>query len=87
MTKKYKKRAEADVGLMFVAYNLRRIFNILDQNTIREYLKIVMDCLLLITDLLKDKLRYFPRLKYLNKFYRSFINTSVNHLNLTRNLT
>jgi transposase len=37
-TKKYKKRASADVGLMFVAYNFRRIMNILGQKELRKYL-------------------------------------------------
>ena len=39
LTKKGIKRASADVGLMFTAYNLRRIFNILGQKTLMEYLK------------------------------------------------
>lgn len=32
LTKKGKKRASADVGLMFIAYNLRRIINIIGKN-------------------------------------------------------
>ena len=39
MTKRGKKRASADVGLMFVAYNLRRIMNILDKNIFKKFLK------------------------------------------------
>ena len=39
MTKKSIKHATADVGLIFTAYNLRRIFNILDQNELKKYLK------------------------------------------------
>jgi len=39
LTKKYIKRAEADVGLMFTAYNLRRLFNILGKDVFRNYLK------------------------------------------------
>lgn len=38
MTKKGKKRASADVGLMFTAYNLRRIFNILGKEDLVNYL-------------------------------------------------
>lgn len=41
-TKKYKQRASADVGLMFVAYNLRRIINLLEKNELREYLQQVI---------------------------------------------
>lgn len=38
MTKKSIAHARADVGLMFTAYNLRRIFNILDKETLKAYL-------------------------------------------------
>jgi len=38
-TKKYKIRASDDVGLMFVAYNIRRIMNIIGQNELRKYLE------------------------------------------------
>ena len=39
LTKKFIKRAEADVGLMFTAYNLRRIFNILSKETLTKYME------------------------------------------------
>lgn len=39
MTKKSIKHASADVGLIFTAFNLRRIFNIIDQNMLKNYLK------------------------------------------------
>lgn len=39
MTKQTIKRASADVGLIFTAFNLRRIFNILGQNKLQKYLK------------------------------------------------
>jgi hypothetical protein len=39
MTKKTIKHASADVGLIFTAYNLRRIFNLIDQNVLKQYLK------------------------------------------------
>ena len=38
MTKKTIKHASADVGLIFTAYNLRRLFNLIDQNTLKKYL-------------------------------------------------
>jgi hypothetical protein len=41
MTKKTIKHASADVGLIFSAYNLRRIFNLIDQNLLKQYLKIL----------------------------------------------
>lgn len=39
MTKKTKKRASADVGMMFVAYNLRRLINIIGKNDLLKWLK------------------------------------------------
>jgi len=42
LTKKYKQRASADVGLMFVAYNMRRIMNILGKNELKKYFKEVL---------------------------------------------
>jgi transposase len=42
LTKKGIKRASADVGFMFIAYNLRRIGNILTSDRLREYLRILV---------------------------------------------
>lgn len=39
MTKKTIAHASADVGLIFTAYNLRRLFNIIDQNQLKAYLE------------------------------------------------
>ena len=39
MTKKTMLHASADVGLIFTAYNLRRIFNLVDQNTLKRFLR------------------------------------------------
>lgn len=36
-------RASADVGLIMTAYNFRRIINILGINTLKEYLRMVLD--------------------------------------------
>lgn len=38
ITKKGMKRASADVGLMFIAYNLRRLMNIIDTNLLKKFL-------------------------------------------------
>jgi transposase len=38
MTKKGIKQASADVGFMFVAYNLRRLMNIIDKAALKKYL-------------------------------------------------
>ena len=42
LTKKGMKRASADVGFIFIAYNLRRIGNILTLNVLKEYLRMLV---------------------------------------------
>jgi len=39
ITKKGMKRASADVGFMFIAYNLHRLMNILDKNLFKKFLQ------------------------------------------------
>lgn len=41
LTKKGMNRASSDVGFMFIAYNLRRIVNILTMDVLKEYLRIL----------------------------------------------
>jgi len=36
------KRASAEVGFIFIAYNLRRIGNILTLNVLKEYLRMLV---------------------------------------------
>ena len=65
MTKKSMKHASADVGLIFTAYNLRRIFNIIDQKTLKKYLKGLALRFLILT-------RYFNAIRRLNPSNYSF---------------
>jgi transposase len=51
LTKKGKARASADVGFMFIAYNLRRIGNIMAADVLKEYLRILVSSFLGIFDL------------------------------------
>ncbi|MFV9646751.1 MAG: IS1182 family transposase [Desulfobacterales bacterium] len=52
MTKKTMARASADVGFMLIAYNLRRLINIIGQNEFKKYLEqVVADFLAIITQL------------------------------------
>jgi transposase len=41
MTKRSIKHASADVGLIFTAFNLRRIFNIIGYSTLKKYLEVL----------------------------------------------
>ena len=53
MTKRGLKRASADVGFMFVAYNLRRLMNIIDKNILTKFLKELVPLFFLKTGLVK----------------------------------
>jgi transposase len=59
LTKKGIKRASADVGFMFIAYNLRRIGNILTSDRLREYLRILLSLFLLVFNLQRGSLEQF----------------------------
>jgi hypothetical protein len=52
-TKKGMKRASADVGFMFIAYNLRRLINIIDKNLLRKYLQELARSFLIILTFVK----------------------------------
>jgi transposase len=53
ITKRGLKRASADVGFMFVAYNLRRLMNIIDKNRLTKFLKELVTLFFPKTGLLK----------------------------------
>ncbi len=53
LTKRGMSRAGSDVGFMFIAYNLRRIGNILTREMLKEYLRILASLFLAISDLLR----------------------------------
>ena len=53
ITKRGLKRASADVGFMFVAYNLRRLMNIIDKNRLTKFLKELVALFFPKTGLLK----------------------------------
>ena len=63
ITKKGISRASSDVGLMLVAYNLKRIGNILTHNQLKEYLRILV---LLFFDLFGINFIQFGEKKSLN---------------------
>jgi transposase len=59
LTKKGMNRASSDVGFMFIAYNLRRIGNILTHDIMKEYLRILLPAFWIISDLFRDILGKF----------------------------
>ena len=68
VTKKYKKRAEADMGLIFTAYNLRRIMNIIGTDILKEYLKVAICLCINILLGLRLKIRQFKQFYIFNNF-------------------
>jgi radical SAM protein with 4Fe4S-binding SPASM domain len=81
LTKKGKERAGADVGFMFVAYNLRRILNLIDTKVLKEYLRIL--CLYILTKFgaFKPFLRNYKPKFLLNQLYSFFLNPIIKPLN------
>ena len=82
MTKKTIKHASADVGLIFSAYNLRRIFNLIDQNLLKQYLKVLAPFFEILTALFKAfyALFYFENVKV--TFLKKNFNCSLNPIYL-----
>ncbi|SDA95238.1 hypothetical protein SAMN03080617_04027 [Algoriphagus alkaliphilus] len=50
-TKKGMDRASSDVGLIFTVYKLRRIFNLVRPEMLKEYLRAILCRILAISDL------------------------------------
>ena len=55
------ERASSDVGFMFIAYNLRRIGNILTKDQLKEYLRILVSLFSTDFDLLRSILKQYKR--------------------------
>ena len=87
LTKKYKKRAEADVGLMFVAYNLRRMINILGKDVFKKYLRILVAHFLLNMAQLRAILSRFKKSNGAGISNLLFFEHPENQLIFTRKLT
>jgi transposase len=83
ITKKYKQRAEADVGFMFIAYNLRRIINILGKDALKKYLRILVLFFSYLIGQLKTVLRPYKALGIFRKYNRSYLVVPANRLKFT----
>jgi transposase len=70
ITKKGLKRAAADVGFMFVAYNLRRLMNIIDKNMLTKFLKELAPLFFPKPALLKAITTILRPLNLLNRFLK-----------------
>ena len=87
LTKKYKEWAEADVGLMFVAYNLRRIINILGKEVLQEYLWMLVFSFLIIFYHIRAILSRFKESVFACNINLLFFEHPANRLIFTGNLT
>ncbi len=73
MTKKYKQRAEADVGIIFTAYNLRRLINLLGTDTLKTYLKGIILLFIRYLDDVQVKISRFKLVFIFNTFIPVFL--------------
>ena len=71
-TKKGIKRASADVGLMFTAFNLRRLINIIDINLFKQFLKELASLFSCKNSITKSILISFRQLCFSNYFTSRF---------------
>ncbi len=72
ITKRTIERASADVGLILIAYNMRRIMNIIDKDALEKYFKEVLSLHRLKTGLYKFKTTIFRHYVYQTKYYAYF---------------
>lgn len=77
ITKKGLKRATADVGFMFVAYNLRRLMNIIGKNSFTKFLKELVALFSRKTGLIKTIRSFLGQLNFTNLFPK--INNTPRH--------
>jgi transposase len=58
LTKRGINRATSDVGFMFIAYNFRRIINILGHDLLKEYLRILVSLVLTVSAFFRRKISW-----------------------------
>ena len=85
MTKKYKHRAEADVGLIFIAYNLRRLMNILGTEVLKEHLMLAISLFTNILHQTRLKLSQFKQFYNFNNFINQIKNNCLKLLFFNQN--
>lgn len=78
--KKYKQRAESDAGLMFTAYNLRRMINLLNKNQLKNYLIALAQMFLMIMDSILLQIKLFKPSVFFTKKSSLYINLSLKSL-------
>lgn len=84
LTKKGIKRASSDVGLMFTAYNLRRIINIIGKDRLSKYLILLASAFLLFWSQMNAKKPFFRALVFKGRINDLIFKSSLNRLYLTQ---
>jgi len=80
LTKQGINRASADVGFMFIAYNLRRIGNILTMNLLKEYLRILVSLFFTISVYFRREISRYGALVFPEILYQWQIQPSLKSL-------
>ena len=83
ITKRGLNRAAADVGLMFTAYNFKRLINIIGKQTLTKYLRILASLFLTLKRLLTIKTTRFKPSYIQNQINVFFTTISVNQRKFT----
>lgn len=78
LTKQGINRSSSDVGFMFIAYNLRRIINLIGFKSLIGYFERLGSIISYIMDRLALNLRIFKQFYYLNKFWFQIYNFPIN---------
>lgn len=86
LTKRGIKKANADVGLMFTAYNLRRLFNILGKEDLGNYLKNIAFAFIGIFQQIRLHFRPFKASNFQSRINVQFIRVPSNLLIFNQNL-
>ena len=82
-TKRGIERASADVGLMFTAYNFRRLINIIGIEKLTKYLKVLVFWFLKKLGLDRMKISSFKASAFLSRIIRYFTKPTANQLKFT----
>jgi hypothetical protein len=84
MTKKTMNHASADVGLIFTCYNLRRVFNIIDQNLLKKFLRELAVAFFVLSSHFKAICGVFFKPKYSTTFCETDAKTLLERLYLSK---
>ena len=83
ITKRGIDKAAADVGLMFTAYNFKRLINIIGKQTLTEYLRMLVSLFLTLKRLLTTKTKRFKTSDIRNDINVFFTPITINQLKFT----